>query len=130
MPNGIFRKGLVLGVICLLMLFSPVIPAFSVQDRNNEELVNNQGDALPDLVIVDVYYRYDILVQDGWFTFESVQTFAHRIADLSTNMIKLKTHRPTDFEVNVPISELWKYLYCKVLYLQFCHCSSFFQNFD
>ena len=55
MPNSIFRKGLVIVVICLLMLMSPLITAFSIQDRTNEELISIQKGALPDLDIFGIY---------------------------------------------------------------------------
>lgn len=54
---------------------------------------------------------------DGWFVFESVQTFAHRVAELTTNKVHLKTFRPKQVEVTVPISELWQFLFKKMLYL-------------
>jgi hypothetical protein len=57
-PKILFRKGLVIGVICLLLLLSPVIPAFSIQDRNNEELISNQKGALPDLDIFGIFALY------------------------------------------------------------------------
>jgi len=60
-----------------------------------------------------VYFVY----KNGWFIFSSVQNLAHRIADLYGNKIKLKTSRPEKIEVVLPISELWKYLYNKVLFL-------------
>lgn len=55
--------------------------------------------------------------QDGWFIFSSAQNFAHRLADLSTNKVILKTNRPEKVEVTVDISELWRFLYDKFLYL-------------
>jgi hypothetical protein len=60
-----------------------------------------------------VYFVKD----DGWFIFESTQTFAHRVADLSSNNVQLKTTRPKEVETTVPICELWSFLYKKMLYL-------------
>ena len=57
MQNGIFRKGLVIVVICLLLLLSPVITAFSIQDRTNEELITRQNDGVADLVIDNIWYN-------------------------------------------------------------------------
>jgi hypothetical protein len=54
---------------------------------------------------------------NGWFIFASIQNLAHRLADLQGNKIKLKTSRPENVEVVLPISELWKVLYEKVLFL-------------
>ena len=58
MLKSLFRKELVVGVICLLFLLSPVIPAYSIQARNNNTITRNQSDDLPDLVIDNVYYEY------------------------------------------------------------------------
>lgn len=56
-------------------------------------------------------------VQDGWFIFESCQTLAHRLADLHSDKVLLKTNRPKKIEIVIPISELWSFLYTKMLYL-------------
>lgn len=53
----------------------------------------------------------------GWFIFSSVQNLAHRLADLYTNNVSLKTNRPEQVEITISIGELWQYLYDKVLYL-------------
>jgi hypothetical protein len=58
MKNSWYKKGLVVGIICLLFLLSPVIPAYSIQARNNKTITRNQNDDLPDLVIDNVYYEY------------------------------------------------------------------------
>jgi hypothetical protein len=60
-----------------------------------------------------VYFVKD----NGWFIFASAQNMAHRIADLNTNKIKLRTNKPEKVEVTVEISELWQFLYDKFLYL-------------
>jgi len=39
MPYNLFRKGLVLGVIFLLLLLSPLIPAISIQEETNKEFI-------------------------------------------------------------------------------------------
>ena len=54
---------------------------------------------------------------DGWFIFESVQTLAHRVSDLQTNKVQLKTTRPQEIEITIPIGELWSFLYKKMLFL-------------
>lgn len=58
-----------------------------------------------------------IVLDNGWFTFASVQNLALRLADLTTGKIYLKTSRPEEVEVTIPISRLWEFLYEKVLYL-------------
>jgi hypothetical protein len=60
-----------------------------------------------------VYFVYD----RGWFIFESVQALAHRLADLDGVKIKLTTTRPEKCEVNILISELWRFLYEKIIFL-------------
>ena len=52
----------------------------------------------------------------GWFIFSSAQNMTHRVADIKTNKIKLRTNRPENVEIVVDISELWQYLYDKFLY--------------
>jgi hypothetical protein len=58
-----------------------------------------------------------VVIKNGWFTFASVQNLAHRISDLYTENVYLKTHRPEHVEITIPISELWQFLYDKCLYL-------------
>lgn len=53
----------------------------------------------------------------GWFIFASVQNLAYRIADLNKSNVKLMTERPEKIEVVLPISELWQFLYDKILFL-------------
>ena len=60
-----------------------------------------------------VYFVYD----KGWFIFSSLQNLAHRLADLHTNKVFLKTSRPEEVEVTISIGELWQYLYDKALHL-------------
>ena len=60
-----------------------------------------------------IYFVY----KKGWFIFESCQALAFRIVDLNGDKIRLKTTRPENIEVVLPISELWKFLYEKVLFL-------------
>ena len=60
-----------------------------------------------------IYFVYE----NGWFIFQSCQTLAHRIADLTGNKIKLSTTRPEKVELELDISELWKFLYDKILFL-------------
>ena len=54
---------------------------------------------------------------DGWFIFSSVQNLALRLADLYTDKVCMKTTRPGNIEIIIPISELWGFLYSKFLYL-------------
>lgn len=54
---------------------------------------------------------------DGWFIFSSVQNLALRLADLSTDKVFMKTTRPENVEITIPISDLWGFLYDKFLYL-------------
>ena len=58
-----------------------------------------------------------VVINGGWFTFASIQNLAHRLADLTTSDVYLKTSRPEQVEITIPISELWKFLYDKCLYL-------------
>jgi len=60
-----------------------------------------------------VYFVKD----DGWFIFESVQALAHRLGDLNSTNINLKTTRPKQVEITISIDELWMFLYRKMLYL-------------
>jgi hypothetical protein len=60
-----------------------------------------------------VYFVYD----KGWFIFSSVQNLAHRLADLYTDKVFLRTSRPEQVEITIPIGELWQYLYEKCLFL-------------
>ena len=66
MPNSIFRKGLVIVVICLLMLMSPLITAFSIQDRTNEEFITRQNDGVADLVIESIMYNKWEDLEEFW----------------------------------------------------------------
>jgi len=52
----------------------------------------------------------------GWFTFESLQALALRLADLTTNKVMLRTMKPEQVEVAIPIGDLWRFLYSKMLY--------------
>lgn len=54
---------------------------------------------------------------NGWFIFSSAQNLAHRLADMHTKQIKMRTDRPEQVETIVSISELWQFLYDKFLYL-------------
>jgi len=56
-------------------------------------------------------------IEGGWFKFASIQSLAHRMADLTTSKVFLKTTRPEKVEVTIPIRELWQFLYDKMLYL-------------
>ncbi|UCF12073.1 MAG: hypothetical protein JSW06_08525 [Thermoplasmatales archaeon] len=58
-----------------------------------------------------------MVIQKGWFTFASIQNLAMRLADLTTDKVCLKTTRPEEVEITIPISELWQFLYDKLLYL-------------
>ena len=58
-----------------------------------------------------------MVIQKGWFTFASIQNLAMRLADLTTDKVNLRTTRPEEVEISIPISELWQFLYDKLLYL-------------
>jgi hypothetical protein len=58
-----------------------------------------------------------VVLDDGWFTFASVQNLALRLSDLTTNNVNMKTTRPEKVEISIPISELWQFLYDKALFL-------------
>ena len=55
--------------------------------------------------------------EDGWFIFASLQNLAHCLADLSGDKVFLKTTRPEKVEITIDVSELWQFLYDKMLYL-------------
>lgn len=57
-----------------------------------------------------------LVIGRGWFTFESLQALALRLADLTGNQVLLRTTRPEQVEVTVSIGELWRFLYSKMLY--------------
>ena len=64
----LFRKGLVIGIICLLMLMSPIIPALNVFKQNlKEEVESNQNYGKPDLKITHIRHDYDEYDAYGWF---------------------------------------------------------------
>jgi hypothetical protein len=54
---------------------------------------------------------------NGWFIFPSVQNMAHRFADLNSCNISLKTSRPEKVEVVLLVTDLWQFLYEKILFL-------------
>jgi len=58
-----------------------------------------------------------VVIKSGWFTYASIQNFAHRLSDLYSSDVYLKTSRPEQVEITIPISELWQFLYDKCLYL-------------
>jgi hypothetical protein len=58
-----------------------------------------------------------LVVNNGWFIFASVQNLGHRLADIYTNNVFLRTSRPESVEVTLEIKELWQFLYDKILYL-------------
>lgn len=57
-----------------------------------------------------------MVVGKGWFTFESLQALALRMADLTTNKVLLRTTMPERTEVTLPIGDLWRFLYSRMLY--------------
>lgn len=59
----------------------------------------------------------NMVIKQGWFTFASAQNLAHRLADLTTDKIYMKTTRPEAVEVTIPIKDMWEFLYNWVLYL-------------
>jgi hypothetical protein len=48
--------------------------------------------------------------------FESLQALALRLADITTNKVMLRTVKPEQVEVTIPIADLWRFLYSKMLY--------------
>ena len=82
--------------------------------KERQEYYNILPKALISQGSVDpVYFVHN----NGWFIFASIQNLAHRLADLNGKKIKLMTTRPENVEVELQISELWKFLYDKVLFL-------------
>ena len=53
----------------------------------------------------------------GWFVFSSVQNLAHRLCDLTSEKVCLKTSRPEKVEIILMIGELWQFFYDKCLFL-------------
>lgn len=60
-----------------------------------------------------VYFVKD----NSWFIFASMQNLAHRLTDITSNMVSLKTSRPEKVEIALLICELWGFLYDKMLFL-------------
>jgi len=67
----------------------------------------NQGTADP----------VNLVIGKGWFTFASVQSLALRLSDLWSSTVSLSTTRPEKVSVKVQISDLWEFLYEKVVFL-------------
>jgi hypothetical protein len=59
---------------------------------------------------------FTFVIHDGWFTFESYQTFAIRMGYLTTPYVKLTTTRPDEVAVVVKIEKLWDILDKKSVY--------------
>jgi hypothetical protein len=57
-----------------------------------------------------------MVIDKGWFTYASVQNLALRAADLTTDKVQLNTTRPEKVEVTILISDIWQFLYDKMLY--------------
>lgn len=56
------------------------------------------------------------VLNKGWFTFESLQTFAIRLGLMKSNHIKLETTLPDKICICVNIRTLWQILFNKLLY--------------
>lgn len=82
--------------------------------HEKDDFFNMMAKSLLSQGAVDPTYA---VFEGGWFIFASVQNLAIRLTDLTTNQVRLKTTRPEKVEVTLPISEMWKMLYDKMLYL-------------
>jgi len=69
------------------------------------------------------YDPVNMVIEKGWFTFSSLQNMFLRVADLTSNKVRLKTSRPEVVEVTVEIKDLWEFLYEKMLYYFPLACS-------
>lgn len=58
-----------------------------------------------------------LVIDGGWFTFASLQNLVHRMADLYTSKVLLQTSKPDNVEVIVDISDLWRFVYERCLFL-------------
>lgn len=61
--------------------------------------------------------QVSFVIENGWFTFASVQNMALRFAQLKNKKICLKTEIPVKVETTINISELWSFLFSKLLFL-------------
>lgn len=64
-----------------------------------------------------------MVIDKGWFTFASVQNLALRTADLTPDKVQLNNTRSEKVEVTIPISDIWQFLYDKILYYFPLACS-------
>ena len=55
--------------------------------------------------------------ENGWFIWESFQSLCHRMGDLTTKYVSLKTDKPETVEVIGEIKELWTFIHDKCNYL-------------
>ena len=92
-----------------------------VAQQNRELRLNEREDffrMLPKALLTQgAVSPCSLVIEKGWFTFESVQALALRMADLTSNKVLLKTTKPEQVEVTISIGELWRFLYSKLLYL-------------
>jgi len=91
-----------------------------VMQENRELRLNEREDffrMLPKALLTQgAISPCSMVMGKGWFTFESVQALALRLADLTTNKVILRTMKPEQVEATIPISDLWRFLYSKMLY--------------
>ena len=109
LQDCIYNQGLLREMLKILINESRPLTHKEKQDFYNilPKALISQGTIDP------IYFVYN----NGWFIFASVQNLAHRLADLNGKEIKLMTTRPEKVEVVLPIGDLWKFLYEKVLFL-------------
>jgi len=58
-----------------------------------------------------------MVIKRGWFIFASIQNFILRTSEMTTGKVRLETTRPEEVTVDVPISDLWKFIFDRVMYL-------------
>lgn len=58
----------------------------------------------------------NMVIQQGWFTFSSLQNMFFRVADVTSDKVELHTLTPEEVTVTVDIKDLWQFLYDKMLY--------------
>jgi|GEM_PF-4906404 len=91
-----------------------------VAQQNRELRLNEREDffrMLPKALLTQgAVSPCSLVIGKGWFTFESVQALALRLADLTSNQVMLRTVKPEQVEVIIPIGDLWRFLYSKMLY--------------
>jgi hypothetical protein len=91
-----------------------------VAQENRELRLNEREDffrMLPKALLTqDAISPCSMVNREGLVHVESVQALALRLADLTSSQVMLRTMKPEQVEVTIPIADLWRFLYSKMLY--------------